>query len=436
MTARMLRRALLLLLLLSQSACLDAAGKGAPGELGKRVAFDYHPLSPGDAEYLSRFQVVVTHDLADGRTVKSLKARGARLFFYEWLPALYYTSRPGPWERLVHRNRAAWTLDPRDRDPDPMGDKFGCRDYFYDMADAALREARVKHLVRKMRAGGYDGIFFDWGSGRYSLAENGNRFATDAFDQRHPGVDYDRQANLFLARLKEEGVRVIMNGAFRSQGGEMGRHADLDVVESMFTSESGPSPLPADAAKEGGEALRETGYADFERALELALSLPEKARASNPGLRLLFLNYARPFYPKSEEGPAFPLKKTVDRQALFYGQALSHLGGASGFTAGADVSLAYVKDELFFSDLGEPAGELSRLGRDGALRRYANGFAVAAGGEGSWEIEVPSAVRGVRDLYRGVRLPVAKQRVRVTLKSEEYASGKSRPMGRIYIYEY
>ena len=56
--------------------------------------------------------------------------------------------------------------------------------------------------------------------------------------------------------------------------------------------------------------------------------------------------------------------------------------------------------------------------------------------EASWEIAVPPAVRGVRDLYQGVKLPVREHRVRVTLEPEEYASGKDRPMGRIYIYEY
>lgn len=435
MTTRTLRRALLLFLLFSQSACLDAAGKGAPREVGNRVAFDYHPLSPQDVEYLSRFQVVVTHDVADRRTVKALKAHGARLFFYEWLPALYYTDQPGPWERLVYQSRAAWTLDPEDRDPNPMGDKFGCKDFFYDMADAKLREARVEHLVRKTRAGGYDGIFFDWGSGRYSLTENGYRFATDAFDRRHPGAGYDQEVNLFLARLKEKGVRVILNGAFRSQGGVLGRHADLDVVESMFTSESGPSPFPAAAGKEGA-AGRETGYADFERSLELAVELPQRARGANPGLRLLFLNYAQPFYRKAGDGEAASHSKAVDRQALFYGQALSYLGGASGFTAGADVSLDHVKDDLFFCDLGAPAGELLRLGRDGAMRRFRKGLVVAARRKASWEIAVPSDVRGVRDLYQGVKLPLREHRVRVTLEPEQYASGKSRPMGRIYIYEY
>jgi hypothetical protein len=449
-----------------------AAHPEHPG-LGSRIAFDYHPLSDADLDYLSRFDVVVTHDLADPKTVGRLKSAGAKLFFYEWLPGFYYTRAPGPWERRVHRLRRQWTLDPEDNDPDPMGKKFGCKDYFYDMANEELLAQRVEELAAKAKNGGYDGIFFDWGSGWYALKENGYRFATEAFERRHPGIRYDDRVGAFLGMLRAKGLYIALNGAFRSDGAQLDRYADLDIVESMFTSDQCRPPeaavaAPAKAGQAGqaGEAAAgesrateaaadeaaagiagagaadragcQTSFTALPRALELATRLPLKARAVNPGLRFLFLNYALPRHRASGEIRAEEKvsAKEIDRQALYYGLALSYLGGASGFTCGPDVSLAFTRDAIFLKDLGAPLGPLRSLNNGSYLRLFAKGFVAAGERRTRLEVEVPAGVRYVWDPYLSRKLGVSRGRVQLELTPENHPPETANPMGRIYLYEY
>jgi hypothetical protein len=408
-----------------------------PG-LGSRIAFDYFPLTDGDFDYLSRFDVVVTHDIANARSVARLKRAGAKLFFYEWLPALYYTKSPGPWERRVYEQRRQWTLDPEDDAPDPMGAKFGCKDYFYDMADKELLAQRVEQLAHKAKSGGYDGIFFDWGSGWYALRENGYRFATEAFERRHPGVSYDDGVSDFLGRLRAKGLYIALNGAFRSDNAQLEQQADLDIVESMFTSDECRNPFEALVAGEGIGTVCETSFTPLSRALELANRLSGKARAMNPKVRFMFLDYARPLYRQagSDVSGKKIFAREADRQALYYALALSYLADASGFTCGPDVNLPERLDDIFFQDLGAPLGPATAPDRDSRLRRFTKGFVVVSAHRTGLEAEVPARVRGVRDPYSNKTIAVSGNRVQLELIPEDYPSRVEHPIGRIYLYEY
>ena len=438
MRAKLLALPALLMALGSLGACSKPTALPELPGLGSRIAFDYQHLDQADLDYLSRFDVVVTHDLAGPQTVERLKKGGAKLFFYEWLPALYYTDHPGPWERQVHRERRQWTLDPEESDPDPMGKKIGCKDYFYDMADDALLARRVEHLARKAKSGGYDGIFFDWGSGWHALEENGYRFATAAFQRRHPGVRYDDRVNAFLGMLRAKGLYIALNGAFRSAHAQLEQHADLDVVESMFTSEQCQNPIEAVVVGEGAQSVCETSFTPLSRALELAARLPREARSVNPKVRFLFLNYALPhFRPTGEQiAGESSYGKGADRQALYFGLALSYLGDASGFSCGPDVSLPYPRDGIYLQDLGAPAGPPRPLGQSAVLRPFARGFVIAGERRATLEVAVPAGVRSVRDLYAAKRLAVSRGRALLELAPEEYPSGSTHPMGRIYLYDY
>jgi len=427
-----------LLTLFFLGACTKNVALTEHPRLGSRIAFDYHPLTEVDLDYLSRFDVVVTHDIADARSVARLKRAGAKLFFYEWLPATYYTKSPGPWERMVYERRQQWTLDPEDDAPDPMGAKFGCKDYFYDMADEELLVQRVDQLVRKARSGGYDGIFFDWGSGWYALQENGFRFATEAFERRHPGVRYDDRVSDFLGRLRSKGLYIALNGAFRSENAQLERQADIDVVESMFTSDECRNPFEALVAGEGIGKVCETSFTPLPRAFEVGTRLSNKARAMNPNVRFMFLDYAMPLYRQTRANVAGKKEyaREPDRQALYYALTLSYLSDASGFTCGPDVSLPEQRDDIFFLDLGSPLGPATAKAKESRLRLFTKGFVVAAAHRTRMETPVPAGVRGVWDPYRNKMLAVSGNKVQLELIPDDYPSRAEHPTGRIYLYEY
>jgi hypothetical protein len=401
------------------------------------IAFDYFPLSEEDMDYLSRFDVVVIHDIKDEKTVRRLKKRGGKLLFYEWLPALYHGAGAGPWESLVHENRERWTLDPGDNDPDPMGERYRCRDYFYDMADKELISRRLDHLTGLAKGHGYDGIFLDWGGGWYSLKENGYRFLTDEFQNRHPGVRYDEGVASLLKGLKKNGLLVVLNGGFRSENAELDRYADMDVVESMFTGDRCDATYEISVYNEGRRKVCDTWYNSLERSVELALQLPRKAVAVNPEIRFSFLNYALPFYREKAEKGVQPVKvyeRVNNRQAIFYSMAMSYLGNAAGFTGGRDVSLAHVKDDIYLKGIGRSAGDPLRIGERVYMRYYTSGFVIVTDRETSVEIRVPSGVRAVVDLYDSTRIAVSEGKASLSLRSEPNPSGTKPPIGRIYSY--
>ena len=222
------------------SAC---SGKEAflppAGTTGPVIAFDYHPLTKGDISFLSRFTWIVLQGPTDADTVKALKAEGTKLILYEWLPALYYCENSRDvWAAAVFANRQRWALDPADSDPDPMGGRYGCKDLFYDMADGELLQQRVEHVAEVLASRRYDGLFLDWGGGWNDLVDRKYSFVTKEFERRHPGASYDHHVNEFIRLLRERGLTIIVNGGFRSEGAKLNTYADMDIVESMFASES------------------------------------------------------------------------------------------------------------------------------------------------------------------------------------------------------
>lgn len=408
-----------------------------------RIAFSYHDLSEEDIDFLSRFDVIVTHKFVDGKTLKKLKSGNAKLLSYEWLPAMYFCGDTQGWGKMVYQNRIFWTLDPDDSGPNPMGEKFGCIDLFYDMANEELLKARVDHLVNAIQSHGYDGIFFDWGSGWDAFIEYKYDFLTDEFRKRHPDLDYNDKVRVFMKKIKEHDLLIMLNGGFRSRGAGLNMHADYDTVESMFTTtDCGNSYHEIYIESEGLQKVCDTWFNDAERAVSLSKQLPDRARAAKADIPLLFLNYAFPFYEftggvvEIDSKKYDVRKRTEDRQAIFYAMACSYMGNSPGFTNGDDVSLEYVKDNIYFESLGPPQTDIKKL-RDGVYARFfSRGLAIISNEDIALELALPGEKKRLYDLYDQRYVEVMGKVVQIELKSRVYASGLKHPIGRIYRYEH
>jgi hypothetical protein len=323
-----------------------------------------------------------------------------------------------------------------------MGKRWGCKDFFYDMANTEMVGRRAAHLAKKAKDHGYDGVFFDWGSGWHSLVENGYTFLTDRFRKRHPRAAYDDGVDALLKTLRATGCLIVTNGACRSPGGRLALHADIDIVESMFTADaSTPAHEVATSSGETKQAC-ETWFNGVEQAVRLAGELPAIVRSRNPRVRFLFLNYACPFARATGRrrpvaGGTSPIFDLVpDRQAIHYGVAMAYLGNASGFTCGPDVSLSLVRDPVYFARIGAPVDGLVRKGEGTYLRRFTSGLVAVSQKEAVIEAAVPRNVTRVTDLYTGRPVTAVKGRVRLILASERYLSGETKPIGRVFVYEH
>ncbi len=413
-----------------------------PEDPNLSIAFEYHKPSEEELKFLSRFNIVVTGNFLNAAQVKKLKTHGVKLISYEWLPALYYCDRRSAWDEMVYQNRKYWTLDPEDSDPDPMGARYGCRDFFFDLADDDLMTARVDYIISELQSHQYDGVFFDWGSGWYAFQENNYQFLIKEFQKRHPGIDYNERASEFLKKLKEKNVLVIVNGGFRSRGSKMDTNADIDIVESMFTTTDCKKSFEIYTAQEGVRKACETTFNSVPGSLDLAASLPAKAQSVNPGIRFVFLNYAFPFYKDAGEKTLIKNKeytvyeKTPDRQAIYYALACSYMGNSMGFVNGPEVSLDSVMDDVYFFPIGKPVGKAMKISDNVYVRYFAKGLVIVSDGDTAFELAVPVGKSGVFDVYEKKRLEIKNNKLAAHPSSRVYPSGLKHPIGRIYLYEH
>lgn len=407
-----------------------------------KIAFSYHTLTKEDINYLSHFDIIVTGKFVDAETAKRLKSYKAKLLYYDWLPAVYYCEHHDNWEEMVYQKRFHWTLDPNDSDPSPLGERYGCMDLFYDMANDELIDTRVDHIAYMVRLHKYDGVFFDWGSGWSALKESNYDFLIKEFQKRHPNIEYNEYVKKFLKKVKEKGLLIILNGGFRSDQSELDAYADFDIVESMFTTtECHNEYYEIFSASEGLRKTCDTWFNTAENSINLANQLPAKARAANPNITFLFLNYAFPFYKETAVKTVINNKeykvyeKSPDRQALFYSLACSYIGNSSGFTNGSGVGLEYVKDDVYFYSLGNAVSDLHKVNNNVYVRYFSQGIVVVSNDDTMIELSVPKGKTRVLDLYEKKHWEVKTNKLMVNLTSQVYPSGLKHPMGRIYIYD-
>jgi hypothetical protein len=428
-------------------ACLAASGAGcsffrSTPPATATVAFDYHKPDGDDIDFLSHFDIIVTGRLLDAGTVKKLKSRKAKVIYYDWLPAIYYCKNHNDWEEMIYQNRYSWTLDPEESAPNPMGERYGCMDFFYDMADNEFADVRADHIVHTVRSNNYDGVFFDWGSGWNAFKENGYDFLMKEFSKRHPDINYNDKINEFIRKLKKKGLLVMLNGGFRSDRSKLDTYADYDVVESMFTTvKCNNSYYDIFIASEGTRKVCDTWFNDAQRSVDLATRLPAEARKANPSIRFLFLNYAFPYYKPAGESVVTGgqehriFEKTTDRQAIFYALACSYIGNASGFTAGNDVSLDYVKDDVYLHPPGTPVSSLHKMNDSVYVKYFSRGIVVVSDSDATVRIALPQGKRRVFDLYEKRYLEGKDSELVLSLTSEVYPSGLKHSIGRIYLYD-
>jgi hypothetical protein len=413
------------------------------GDINPTIAFTYHNIKEEDMVFLSNFDIIVTGKFLDDDQINTLKRKNIKLIYYDWLPAIYYCSKPNEWETLVYQNRYLWTLDPDDSSPDPMGDKYGCKDYFYDMANKELIDTRVEYIVNNLKKHNYDGVFFDWGSGLNALIENKYDFLINEYKKRHPDNDYDDMVINFLKKLKENNIIIILNRGFKSDRAKLNLYADIDTVESTFTGiECDNKTYNIFVESEGFIKAQDTCFSKIRDSIRLSFNLSKKSKETNPKIKFLFLNYAQPYYyntgnkMKINNDEIFTYKKIVDRQAILYSLACSLISNGIGFTNGPDVSLDYVKDDIYFKKLGNPISDLIQIDENTYLRKFSNGLILIGNDNTIVNIKLPTNIKGIYDSLKNESIKPNNGNVSILLKSQIYPSGEKYPVGNIFIYEY
>jgi len=367
---------------------------------------------PGDREidWLSRFDAILTngYGVASEETRRYLQARGSRLFLYFWtggfVAAELGAELPdGLWRQDVVGGHPDWLLSPEPIEG-PPGSSIA---YYFDLGNPAVC-AYIAEVLRQFRSQtGYDGIFFDY-AGEMGLGSE----ARAHWQARHPGLPNDCAVLGLLQGLRraDPDVLIATNQAFRSVEA-IATEADYDLAESYATSFAW--------GKEGvvgGRTLAETfrrpwsgpgGIEAYYSAVQRGLHL------TSPHRGFVFLDYMRPWFVATEEGPG----PVLDVGAVYYSYVAAKLWGLEAFCSGWYATDEY-RGPLYFADLGRPLGD-GPTQQDGlALREYERGLVAMLTAPRpaatAWRLCEPGTGH-LLDMQSGRRAPVDGDLARVSL---------------------
>ena len=405
------------------------------------IAFDYDNPNRSDIDFLSGFKVIVTGSVWKRSVIKRLKRKSVKLVFYDWLPADYFCKDDvNGWHKAVLKHLNHWVIDSSFQDPDPMGKRYGCKDYFFSFTDNFI-EARVKHVLKVLKKNGYNGVFFDWASG-FKAFQNDKDFAflVMEFKNKFKGINYDHQVLKFLKALKKKGVLIILNRGFRSKNAMFDRYADFDVAESVFTTDESKICRYVFIEDYGLKRVCETSFEKPKIAVRYGGSFIKEAKKSNPKIGFVFLNYALPFYIKTEKTVIFNGKTyniynpVIDRQAIFYAYAISLILREENFTVSSDVGLNLIKDTIYFSNIGNPLDKykIVRSKKDEAFIRYFTNGIVVVGNDGV-TVNIKTYAKSLYNCYTKTEVKPKGGLLKITLKSKSYFNHTKQPVGLILL---
>ncbi len=406
-----------------------------------RGSFAFHysaRLSAEELAWLRRFDLVAVGSVLPADQVASLKRSRSRLFLYEWLTGFYLDVRrpprgAGSWEVYVHRSHGEWLLN--HRRPDPGPDNHG-RAYYYDPFHRDLELAWAARLARKLRHAAYDGVFFDLAGSPWVPEDLRQIYAA-----RHPDMPYDEALGGFLRSLRHMKPDALL---FTNQGYRRAPVylplADFDLSESVMTSYAGGAPITVFVDGKGLVETRETFYRPWDEIRQVVDSIAADVARYNPRARIFHLNYVNSLHRPTGQtavvrGQPYPIvRPEVDRPAIYYGYVAARLWGHESYSPPEGSAL--VRDEVYFTDLGQPLGA-SWEERDGLVRRhYEKGIVVlnpSLEGRTSSVASplLPGDVHDLWDCYEGR----AVGGVTVTLEpTTSPAGGRLHPAGRVYLY--
>lgn len=411
-----------------------------------------------DLAWMARFDVVHVGGLADPLSptlMAELRAAGVRtILAYEWMPAGYhYTDGSGddPLMTWAYTHRPTATLNPDG--PFPHCTESGydwCEDYYYDLGNPEVVSRRVGYLLEEAKRLGYDGLFFDWASGRF-IYEPDYGPISRTYRSRHPDRPYVQAVADFYAALRNAAPDLIVqtNQGFR-EAERLLPLVEYDMAESYITDYDYFSrtlyvqgrgmitvpqtiyyPLSDDPSN--GHLTDTLDYLDYLTAIDDAHAGP-RFRGT------VYMNYVAPDYVTTGQTISGyeVYTATVPRNAIYFAYAVSKLASQIAYTE-VPVDHRLERDQVYFFDLGSPLGETYERAADGYVRFYNLGLVLV----GEWQSETEVTLHSpyippnvpVYDAFERTWLTTGPGVLTVTVRPRpDPLTGRMAPSGRVYLY--
>ena len=371
---------------------------------------------------------------------------------YSWMPAFYYyvSGNNREYVKWLYENRDQYTLNPNG--PFLHCKKNGydwCKDFFYNYGDNLVLESRVVDLKKSMKKRNFNGIFFDWGAGKFYDTKE-FAFIKKRFKELNPKKDYHIQVSKLYKRLKKDGIFFVTNQAFRNAKYLL-PYIKYDMTESYITKYKTQS-IRIQLVGVGWKNKIDVSvyYPIYKNSRSIKDSLhfidlltKYKNEYKKFGFKnFIYLNYLAPKYEKVYSfGTLY--KEVEPKNGIYFSYAMAKLTDNMVY-AQIPANRKLEMDDIYFYDLGKVSGKnYSKLRPiNGYIRFYKNGFVlVGEAYKGTRYISLKSSYLPKKgylfDPYNNVKLPIKDHKVVLKLAYEKDTfTHKYLPLGRVYLFRW
>jgi len=391
----------------------------------------------------------VTHKVLNKKGLLHIKYPIA----YDWMPAFYYytNEQNRKFVKWLYKHKDNMLLNPNG--PFLHCQKEGyswCKDYYYDYGNDTLLKARVDDLNSNIKIKGFKGVFFDWASGGFILSKEYKQMK-ELFYKRHPKKNYFKSIKKFYKALKDRGIFIVTNQAFRKEKYGFLKYVDYDMTESYITTDTKKKIHLQLMGKGWVDSIKVTNYYPIyknSKSLKDSLHFIDlltkyKKKYKKYGFKnFIYLNYIAPEYEKVyASANLYRLKKP--KNAIYFSYAMGKLTNNLVY-AELSTNRKLERDNVYFYDLGKPLGKsyikLDAM-KESYVRFYQNGFVlVSNANKKSLFLKLVSDFipqnRKIYDAYNKLWLQSKNHTLIVRLDyQKDTFSDKILPLGRVFLYD-
>lgn len=370
---------------------------------------------------------------------------------YDWMPAFYYytSGNNSSFVSWLHHNREFATLNPNGPFIHCKQNHYDwCQDYYYNLGNKEVFRKRVDNLVHNIKKKGFNGIFFDWASGGYILQKE-YKPLLERFKQLNPHKNYFDLIAKFYKTLRQKGVFVVTNQAFRKHSYLL-PFVSYDMTESYITD---TKQIHKNIQIQGVgwvNSLPVTNYypiytnshtiKDSLKFINL-LTKYKKQYRKDGFKNFIYMNYLAPVYKKVYSSGLL-YREAKPKNGIYFSYAMAKLTDNLVY-AEVPVNHTLEQDNVYFYKLGKALGKsytrLKNIG--GYIRFYKHGFVLACKAhKHNIYLNISSRLlpksTDVYDAYNKVWLRDRGKRLTVKLHfNYNQFTNKYLPIGRVYLYK-
>ena len=387
----------------------------------------------------------ITHQILQKKGIFKIKHHIA----YDWMPAFYYYTE-GKNRKFIHhlyKNRDKTTLNPKGPYIHCKENNYNwCQDYYYNFGDQAVLDAKINDLITNMKKKGFNGLFFDWASGGYILDKE-YKTVYENFKKLNPKKDYFRMVGNFYKKLKERGIFVVTNQAFRKDAYLL-PYISYDMTESYITTDKEIAKKIQIKNKGWVDKIPVTNYFPiYENSKSIKDSLQfidlltkYKKKYKKYGFKnFIYLNYLAPKFKKTQSPSLYEMQKP--KNGIYFSYAMAKLTDNFVY-AEVPYDHKLERDDVYFYNLARPLGKyyIKLDAIDGYVRFYQNGFVLVSKGYSNQKyLKIISSFipnnRPIYDAYNKTWIKSKKNSAVVKLDfQKDTFTTKPLPLGRVFLY--